>query len=166
MSKHPRDATPVDVSVARAAWHHKKLLLAGILLGLGIGVALLVFLPPVYQSSAQILVVKKRPDAVTGFDSRLPGDEDYVTPAQELLKSSVIIDHAIRASNLRSLSIFADEQDDVTDAIRKGLNIIPSKNPGQTNVIKVAFRGNAPPVLAMPWDEDNNADPKTAADCQ
>jgi hypothetical protein len=61
-----------------AAWRHKALVALGVatgLLGAGFFYAQAT---PVYQSKAQVLVVKKRPDDVTGIDTRNLAIEDYV----------------------------------------------------------------------------------------
>src|SRR5262245_50705539 len=79
----------------RIGWRRKSWLVVGLLLGLGLGAGVSYLWPPAFQSTAQILVVKKRSDMVTGVDSRPQPGEDYVAPAAELLKSSLIIERAI-----------------------------------------------------------------------
>ena len=62
---------------------------------------------PVYQSTAQVLVVKKRPDAVTGVDTRHLAIEDYVATHQVLIRSPLIIERAIQKHDLGACESFA-----------------------------------------------------------
>ena len=62
----------------RAGWRHKTIAILGLLVGLGVGAGLAHWLPPVYQSSAQISIVRKRPDLVTGLDTRQMASEEYI----------------------------------------------------------------------------------------
>lgn len=136
----------------RIAWQHRNLLMLGTLAGLVLGAMLALLLAPVYQSTAQILMVKKRPDAVTGVDTRSLGAEEYIAPAQELLKSHLIIDRAVRSKQLRTLSMFAAVEGDLVETIRGGLNVTPVKSPlaTSTNVFSLAFRGAGTSRLSSP----------------
>ncbi len=68
-----------------------------LLLGIGTGIVLglLQYMQraPVYQSSAQLLVVKNRPEMIAGTsgDARVQYVEDYVTPQVILLKSEALL---------------------------------------------------------------------------
>src|SRR5437879_6330299 len=137
--------TPFEPAlILSVGWRRKWLVLTCLASGLALGAGLSMVLPRVYQSAAQIAVVKKRPDAVTGVDTRPMGAEEYLAPPQEVLKSSMIIDTAIRSKRLAALPIFAEEEDP-TEPIRKALIITTGKAlPGQAVVYKLAYRGPSP----------------------
>src|SRR5262249_61877218 len=61
-------------------WQRKALVLLGLAVALVLGGLLYSQTPPVYQSSAQVLVVKKRPDVVmpNPADQRAAYVEDYL----------------------------------------------------------------------------------------
>ena len=73
---------------------------------------------PRYQSNAEILVVKRRPEVVTGDQYHASRFDDYVSTHTVVIKSPLIIARAIEASNLRSLKTFSDvEEEDLTQVI-------------------------------------------------
>jgi polysaccharide biosynthesis transport protein len=126
-------------------WQRKGWVLLGILAGIAVGAAIASALPRTYQSSAVISVVKKRPDAVTGWDTRQLSTEGQISPPQDLLKSSLILDRAIRSKDLGTLSNFANETQDLTESIRNSLTVVPTRGAtGQTLVFKLHYRGRVP----------------------
>ena len=137
---------PEPICLGRLAWRRKSWLVLGMLVGLGLGAIVYSLLPRVYQSTAQVLVVKKRPDAVTGVDTRPLATEDYVATQQELMNSSVVIERAIQDHGLASLETFGQHpRKKLTEVIRRALVISRSKGPaGQNNVLNLSFRGQVP----------------------
>src|SRR3954471_8629740 len=138
MSLAPHDQSVPELrwnfaTAVTVGWRQKRWVIFGLFAGIGVGVGCGLFLPRVYQSSAQIAILKKRPDSVTGVDTRQLAADDYLAPPQEMLKSSLIIDQAIRAKELGSLSLFEDPEKDLTEKIRNALTVTPSKGtPGQS----------------------------------
>src|SRR5205807_4333932 len=121
-------------NVWQVVWRRKSLLILGTLTGLGLGVLVCTRLVPLYQSSAKVLVVKKRPDAVTGVDTRPLAFEDYVATNQELLKSSPVLAKAVRDAKLAGRASFAGAEGDPVEALRKALTVTAGKGPaGPTN---------------------------------
>jgi capsular exopolysaccharide synthesis family protein len=98
--------------------------------------------PPLYESSAQVLVVKKYPDAVTGVDTRPLAQEDYVATHQTLLHSPLLVGEAIRKHDLAKLQCLAGEKD-ATEAVVQGLAVVRNKAPGGNtdNVLNLYFYG-------------------------
>lgn len=128
-------------AILSAAWRFKGSLIFFMLLGGAAGAALCSVLPPTYQSTAQISVLKKRPDTVTGVDTRQLSAEDYLAPPQDMLRSSLIIESAVRAKGLGSLPIFEEQEKDLIEKIRNALAVTPSKGtPGQNIVFKLSYR--------------------------
>ncbi len=124
------------------AWRWRLFLALGLLAGLGLGAVAFTRIPPVYQSEAQILVWQKRPDAMTSVDSRQGSVEDSLATHQELLKSSAIIDRALRDPALADLRSFQGEQEAPIEVVRKLLAVTRGKSlSGGNNVLQVSFRG-------------------------
>lgn len=124
--------------------------------GLGAGVLAYALFPPVYQSTAQVLVWQKRPDAMVSVDARQGSVEDSLTTHQELLRSTSILDRAIREHQLAGLASLRTEKD-AAEAIRKELLVSRGKSSvGVNNVLQVSWRGPAveecPLILAAVLD--------------
>src|SRR5262249_51948473 len=102
---------------------------------------------PVYQSSAQVLVVKKSPDPlpITGGDPRLSFVEDYLSTHLVLIKSPLIIEQAVQKRNLGSLKSFAGGGDP-TGAIIASLSASRETKDtyGPTNIINLSFKATYP----------------------
>jgi succinoglycan biosynthesis transport protein ExoP len=115
------------------AWQRKGLVILGCLLGLAVGGALSVLLPRTYQSSAQISMVKKRPDTVS---------EEAVSPPQELLKSSIIIERAIHSKGLGALTTIIRPHEELSESIKNALLVTPGRTTttGPSHVFKLNFR--------------------------
>jgi capsular exopolysaccharide synthesis family protein len=124
------------------AWRRKALLALGIALGLIVGAFVFARTTPVYQSKAQVMVVKKRPDNVTGIDTRNLAIEDYVASHQALLKSPLIAERAVHQRDLHSLECLAG-QADPAEAVLRALNVSRTKVNGVTtnNILELSFRG-------------------------
>ncbi len=132
-------------TLVRICWRGKWFLLLGMFLGLGYGLVCYLGEPPVYQSSTQILVVKKRQsDAmpVPRMDA-FSYLEDYLSEHIVLIKSPLIIERAVQSGNLKSLKSFAG-QDDPTNTIIGGLSITrdATTSPLQSNhILKLSYTG-------------------------
>jgi polysaccharide biosynthesis transport protein len=115
------------------AWQRKGFVVLGCLLGLAVGAVLGFVLPRTYQSTAQISITKKRPDTVS---------EENVSPPQELLKSSTIIEAAIKSKGLGSLTTIQRTNETLDESIKNALIVTPGKTavPGPSSVFKLSFR--------------------------
>ena len=140
--RHGATSGPPDLTTFLSiGWRHKGWVVFGMLAGIGVGTALCMVLPPVYQSTAQISILKKRPDTVTGVDTRQLVAEDYLAPPQDVLKSSLIIDNAIRSKGIAALPIFEEGEKEPIEKIRNALAVTPTKPPpGQNVVFKLSYR--------------------------
>src|SRR6266542_366527 len=128
----------------RIAWQRKWHVALGLFLGVVVSAGIGFQLPRVYQSSAQISIIKKRPDAVTGIDTRPLSGDEAVSPAQDILKSSLIIERAVQSKGLAALALNAREDADLTDTIKQSLIVLPGRGPtGQTSVYKLSFRAGS-----------------------
>jgi len=112
----------------------------GVVVGLILGLLYYAQTTPVYQSKAQILVVKKRPDTFTGIDTRQLAIEDYVATHKTLIESPTIIEGAIQRRNLASLECFAGKEE-LTELIQKSLIVTRNRSAGtNNNVLDLSFR--------------------------
>jgi capsular exopolysaccharide synthesis family protein len=136
----------------RLAWRRRFLLALGALAGLGMGVVAYTQIPPVYQSEAQVLVWQKRPDVMTSVDVRQGAVEDSLATHQELLKSTTILNQALRTHALEGLQSLQGK-DGPVEVARKQLTVTRGKGlAGGNSVLQVSFRGKideeCAPVLA------------------
>ncbi len=141
-------STSLYSTLIRVCWRGKWLLAIGTLLGLVYGLLIYRGEPPVYQSSMQVLVVKKtlseavpvpRIDNYSHF-------EDYLAEHMALIKSPLIIERAVKSHNLQSLKSFAG-QNNPTNAIIGSLTITrdATSSPLQSNhILTLSYKGADP----------------------
>lgn len=139
----PAPQTSPVPGLLEIAWRHRLLVVLGV--GVGMGSALLYYLwtTPVYQSTAQVLVVKKRPDAVTGVDTHQVSIEDYMATHQALVQSTLIVQRAVQKRNLGALRCFAGEKEPLAEVILKGLSVPHARvaRGESDNILVLAFQG-------------------------
>ncbi len=141
----PLEASPYQATLrpVQLVWKHKGLVSLGVVIGAVLGSLYYVRATPIYQSSAQLLVIKKRPDALpmSGTDPRSTYAEDYLVTHQVLIKSPLIVSEAVKEGNLRSLQSFAG-MDDPTGNIISALRITRETRENQpTNILSITFQG-------------------------
>jgi capsular exopolysaccharide synthesis family protein len=146
---HPldNDTQPTPSSSAnllQVFWRHRFLVLLGGVAGLVLGGLVYTQRPAVYQSSAQVLVVKKRSDALpmAGGDPRLSFYEDYVSTHLVLIRSPLVIHRAVKKRNLAALPCF--ENQDPAGALLAGLSAgrdAVKDGTAPNNIIILGFRG-------------------------
>src|SRR5262249_25149594 len=106
--------------------------------------------PPVYQSQAQILVVKKGQDSLNipyGQQGQYVMMDDYMATQSVLLRSPVVIGKAVENNpKMKNLVSFRSENDaEVVAAVGDALNIArdcrEAAGGALTNVLTVSLRG-------------------------
>ncbi len=125
-------------------WRHKRLLLLGVVVGCLMGSLYYARATPIYQSSAQVLVVKKTPEALPlpGSETRPTYTDDYLSTHQTLIRSPVIVGDAVKKSNLGSLPSFAG-RGDPTGEIIGSLKVSRETNAGNlTSILNISVRGS------------------------
>src|SRR5437588_5713109 len=96
----PEEADGLQGAPARGllqvAWERKALVALGLTAGVVVSALYYARSVPVYQASAQVLVIKKRPDAlpIPGSDPRLSYLDDYLSTHLRLIASPLIIEKA------------------------------------------------------------------------
>ncbi len=129
------------LGLVEIAWQRKQLVALGIVVALVIAVVYFSQARRIYESTAQVLIVKKRPDSVTGLDTRHLAIEDYVSTHQALIRSPLIVDGAIRKRNLQDLKCFADETENLTEVVIKALSVSRNRSTGtNNNVLVLSYR--------------------------
>jgi succinoglycan biosynthesis transport protein ExoP len=135
-----RDSPHDNANILAVAWRQKWLIL--ILTSLGGGLGYLYFLrcPPVYMSSAQVLIVKRDVAIpVQGTEDRSAYDDSLGVHAL-LLRSPTIAAKAIEKHNLRSLASFRDSGDPI-GIIAAGLGVT-WKGSGSSTIATLTFKGS------------------------
>ncbi len=133
------------------AWQRKPIVALGILVGVALAAIYASQKAPVYQSTAQVMVVKKFADAPVqpgGVDPRLNFYEDYVSTHIAVIRSQVVIDaavkkleEAVKDGELSPLASLAG-QSNPTATILAGLTAArDTKESGASNVINLSLRG-------------------------
>src|SRR5262249_5169136 len=99
---------------------------------------------PVYQSAAQVLVVKKRPDVLPGFGAAQGGNiDDYVAGHVTLIRSPLIVRQAVEEWDLQSLGslhMYSDPSVPILGSLNVGL--ANGTVTGSTNVLNLTYRGS------------------------
>ncbi len=114
------------VDLLELFWRRRTYVIACTLLGIVLGLIYGVLATPMYESTADVLVVQKRPQAVTGDNQYESGFEDYLATHLAIIVSPVIVERAIEESDLASLESFADlenPEEDLVDTIIDNLEV-------------------------------------------
>lgn len=126
------------------AWRRKSLLCLGMVTSLILGALYYSQQTPLYESAASVLIVRKRPEAVTGNEGQMSEFEDYVATHRLLIQSPLVVERAAKSDNLQALESLSQEKGDVTAAIIRKLKveqISNDKGVNASNVLSLAFRG-------------------------
>ena len=133
-----------DWGFLRIIQRRKSLVLLCLVIGLVGGSFFCLHARPAYQSEAQVLVVRKRPEAVTGENKDSSPSEDYISTHRILIQSPVIVERAIRLGNLHGLQTFAEQQGDLTESLIMKLSVGRVSRDALGNpisVLSLSFRG-------------------------
>lgn len=148
-TQHGGPRTTIDL--LDLLWRRRSYLILGMLLGIILGILYCSLVPPKYESTADVLVVQKRPQAVTGDNQFESGFEDYLAIHRAVIASPLIVQRAIETSNLGSLQSFADLEDpddeELVDAIIADLTVEGgSRELGESadSIMTLSFRSKIP----------------------
>ncbi len=129
-------------ALVTVAWRRKGWLVIGLAVGLATAAACNFVLPAAYQSTAQIAMVMKGPDGVTDVPRSAA---EFVAPPAEALKSSLILDSAIRSGGLAARGLLGGPDGDPVARLRAALAIVAVKTPaGHGNLLKLSYRAGDP----------------------
>jgi len=126
-------------------WQRKGLVVLGLVVGIILGSLYYVQLPAIYQSNAQVFVVKEMdsPVPVAGADPRAYYFDDFVSAHMHLIKTPIIVRQAVEKKNRKALQSFEGIGDPTgliianlaTGRDNKDVNAAP------TNIINLSYRG-------------------------
>jgi len=137
------DYAPGVASPLQVAWRRKALVLLGLISSLAVGTLYYAKAPPVFSSTAQILVVKKQPDAVpiSTADGRMAVMEDYLAPHTTIIRSPEVIRRAAKFLPPEGLKSAAAGQDPM-GVIAAALNVTREmkENSTPTNILILTGR--------------------------
>ena len=131
-------------------WRRRGYVIGATMLGILLGVVYSVMATPMYESFADVLVVHKSPQAVTGDNQYESGFEDYLATHLAMIASPLIVERAIKSHDLASLESFADVEDpeeELVDVIIGGLEVEGgSRDLGESadSIMTVAFSCRVP----------------------
>jgi capsular exopolysaccharide synthesis family protein len=130
-------------------WQRKALVILPTLLGLLGGLLFHWNRTPVYQSTTQVLVIKKRSDAalpIAGGDPRVAYVDDYMATHLVLLRSPLIIERAVKKKDLAAMKTFESSGDPVGQIVASLTVMRDAKESpsGANNIIHLSFRGPVP----------------------
>jgi capsular exopolysaccharide synthesis family protein len=145
------DINPASAQLSRTVlqvlWRRKLLVVIGAAAGLALAGLLYTQQQAVFQSSAQILVIKKSREPVLPLSGSNPGAvyvEDYVSTHLVVLRSPVLIDRAVKKRDLGKLKSF-EERGDPVALIAAGLVVSRDNSKdtssGPSNIVNMSFRG-------------------------
>jgi capsular exopolysaccharide synthesis family protein len=124
----------------RIARRRKSLILLGAVGGLVLGALYYAMAHPVYESKAQLLVIRKRPADVPGLSAlRTEGNEDYLSTQAGILRSPLIAGRAIQEHDLASLPGVRNSGDP-TGAIAAQLRATRDPKDLRNSILEVSYR--------------------------
>lgn len=136
---------PASHGLLQVFWQRKWIVLLGLTLGLMVGALVYSRATPLYRSSAQVLVIKKRADTAQvggGADPTAAFMEDYVSTHIALLKSPVVLKEAVKRGQLAELKTF-EGHGNLTGALLGGLSV--SRDTSSNNsIIQLSYQGPYP----------------------
>jgi capsular exopolysaccharide synthesis family protein len=124
-------------------WRRKSLVLLGLVVGLIGGVIFQSQRAPVYQTGAQVLVVKKRADVlpIPGSDSQSSYYDDYISTHLVLIRSPLIVGRAVKKHDLAALPSFAGQGDPVPAIIASLKATREGKEWSSNGIVNLSYSG-------------------------
>ncbi len=127
-------------------WRRKSAMALGLVIAGILGALVFAQATPLYSSRAQVLVIKKRPEAI-GQDPRNLAVDDFGATHKILIESPLIIKRAIDKRQLAALASYADVEDmNLLGVIRGSLRVGRPRNTTEAvnNVLDLDFRSKDP----------------------
>jgi capsular exopolysaccharide synthesis family protein len=132
-------------------WRRRNYVFVCVAIGVLLGTLYCGLATTMYESTADVLVVHKRPEAVTGANQYESGFEDYLETHLAIIGSPLIVERAIQDAGLASLDCFADleieDEQDLVDTIVGNLEVEGgSRDLGDSadSIMTLAFRCSVP----------------------
>lgn len=146
-----------NTSLMTVVWQRKSLVILGVVIGMVVGTLIYANRTPVYQSNAQVLIVKRTTAPGTtpgGMSATAAFIEDYMSTQAVLLRSQVIAERTANSEKIKTrladvgLKSFpeANKPDDLVSGIMLGLTVTRENKEASgaqtgNNVMTLTFRG-------------------------
>lgn len=157
---------PVDTAppLGQLFWHRKWLLFFGFAAGAGLGYLYFSQQPPVYQSSARLLVTSSRPPMTSdGGERQAPRGEDLATQCV-VITSEIVIAKAVDDAKLGEKPEFGSRELALAK-LSNGISAAPAElDQTETSVVEISYRGSSPEECRLALDSVVNAYKKFAKD--
>ncbi len=143
----PASPSPGPRNPLQIAWQRKAMVLLGVVIGLLLAGLFAFQRAPTYQSTAQVLVVKKHVETalpMPGVPAGTAFYDDYVSTHLALIRSQVVVDKAIRKHDLQSLPSLAGIANPTSAIITSLTATRDTKESGATNIINLSYKGSVP----------------------
>jgi capsular exopolysaccharide synthesis family protein len=127
------------LGILQIARRRKSLILLGAAIGLVLGALFYAMQPPVYEAKAQLLVIKKRPEGVTGLEGAQAGSEDYLSTQAGILKSPLVVNRAVQQAGLGSVPGLANSADPV-GAIATSLKVMRDPKDLHNSILELSYQ--------------------------
>jgi capsular exopolysaccharide synthesis family protein len=124
-------------NLLQVAWRHKWLILFGTTVGAVLGGLYYLRSPSIYQSSAQIHIMRKYAEAVQLSGFMPDRQEDYVSTQVIVLRSPLIVNQAVEEGGLRSLDSL--QGGDAKSLVAQGLAV--NRNNTGDNILDLSYSG-------------------------
>lgn len=146
--------------LAMILWNRKGLVLLGMAAGVIVAFLYQLRLAPVYQVSAQVMVLRKKVDP--GVDVRTAAVDDYVATQlavikgdQVLREAAILLQEEVPAQPAESVvddprtpgaqqSLATMDPARVVDFLKAGIDVAKDAQSASSNIVKVSFRSESP----------------------
>jgi uncharacterized protein involved in exopolysaccharide biosynthesis len=130
-------------------WRWKRLVAFSVVAALAAGGLYYYTSAEVFESTADVLLVQKRPEVVTRDQNYESGFEDYVSTNLAVIVSELIVERAIESASLHSLGTFSDigPEEDLAAVIIGQLEATSGpRNLGDSadHIMMLSFQGPIP----------------------
>ena len=143
ITKTPTEIRWSPETLLWVAWQHKGWVVLGLAVGLIVSAAVGALIRARINRRADLDHQENARRGCRLEHANLAAEEN-MSPPQDLLKSSLIIDRAIQSKNLQALSIEVPADQDLTEHIRSMLTVAAGKGShGPNLVFKLNFRAQS-----------------------
>lgn len=144
----PQISLRSTIDLLQLMWRRRSCLVSMTLGSMVLGLTYWLLAERTYESSADVLVVRKNPETVMRDANRDSGFEDYLATHLALVVSPMIVERAIKESDLASLPSFVEDAQDpdveLADLIIEGLEVEGGPRDlgdNADNIMTLSFRG-------------------------
>jgi len=137
------------LNLLQVARRRKWLILLGSVVGLSLAALYAKLAGPWYESTAQVLVLKKRLDTspISGPNPDSRPTEDYVPTHLQIITSPRVVEQAVKKGSLQSLRSFENAPsptNEITGSLAASADVPKPGNTPSHEILNISFRGQDP----------------------